>query len=212
MPPLVIGPRLGPLAGKARTATIGIAVSMVASLFSIGVALVRRRELVRVSNGEFVSGDRLWQLDHWVHIAAVIALLGLVAGAACFIPWFHRAYKNLMTWHVTRFSSGWAIGGWFVPFANLVLPYLIAKELASLSGPKQATPTKALHLWWAMVIIAAIGNRYMVSYDPKTVDEFITFDTISPIVDTTWILAGICLIVLVRKVTKAQQETWLRDV
>jgi Domain of unknown function (DUF4328) len=208
----VAGPRVESLAGRGRAATIGIAVSMVASLISIGVALVRRRELVRVRNGEFVSGDRLWQLDHWVHIAAVIALVGLVAGAACFIPWFHRAYKNLRTWHVTRFNSGWAIGGWFVPIANLVLPYLIAKELASLSGPKQATPSKALPLWWAMVIISVIGNRYMVTYDPKTVDEFITFDTISPIVDSIWIMSGICLIVVVRKVTKAQQETWLHRV
>ena len=163
-------------------------------------------------NGEFVSDARLNQVDDWVHAAATIVLIGLVAGAACFIPWFHRAYKNLSTWHATRFRSGWAIGAWFVPFLNLVRPYQIAKELATLSGPKPTTATNALPLWWALVIIGAVGNRFIFSYKPDTVDKFITFDTISPIVDAIWIAAGACLIVVIRKVTKAQQETWLGGV
>jgi hypothetical protein len=193
-------------------ATIGIGVSIAASAFSIVAALARRRELVRVRDGEFVSDARLSQVDDLVHAAATVVLLGLIAGAACFIPWFHRAYKNLMTWHATRFRSGWAIGAWFVPFLNLVRPYQIAKELASNSGPKPTSPTNALPLWWALVIIGAVGNRFMFSYNPDTVDKFITFDTISPIVDAVWIAAGGCLIVVIRKVTKAQQETWLDDV
>jgi hypothetical protein len=185
---------------------------MAASSISIGAALARRRELVRVQDGEFVSDHRLQQVDDWVHAAAVVALLGLVAGGACFIPWFHRAYKNLRTWHATRFGSGWAIGGWFVPFLNLVRPYQIAKELASHSGPKPTNPTNALPLWWSMVVIGVVGNRYMFTLDPHSVDEFIAFDTVSPIVDAIWIVAGISLIVLVRKVTKAQQTTWLGGV
>jgi Domain of unknown function (DUF4328) len=193
-------------------ATIGIALAIAASVVSIAAALARRRELVRVRNGQFVSDHRLEQVDDWVRAAAVIVLLGLIAGAACFIPWFHRAYKNLSTWHATRFRSGWAIGGWFVPFLNLVRPYQIAKELASYSGPTETQPTNALPLWWASVIIGAVGNRFIFSYNPKTVDQFVTFDTVSPIVDAIWIVAGICLIVVVRKVTKAQQNTWLRDV
>jgi hypothetical protein len=178
---------------------------MAASVISIGAALARRRALVRVRDGQFVSDHRLEQVDDWVRVAAVI-------GAACFIPWFHRAYKNLSTWHATRFGSGWAIGGWFVPFLNLVRPYQIAKELASYSGPKETPPTNALPLWWALVIIGAVGNRFIFSYNPKSVDQFITFDTVSPIVDATWIVAGICLLVVVRKVTKSQQETWLGGV
>ena len=59
------------------------------------------------------------------------------------------------------------------------------------------------------MIIGAVGNRFIFSYNPNTVDKFITFDTISPIVDAIWITAGACLIVVVRKVTKAQHDTWL---
>jgi hypothetical protein len=206
----VIRTRAEPLAGRAMVATTGIAVSIAASAVSIAAALARRRELVRVRDGQFVSDHRLEQVDDWVRAAAVIVLLGLIAGAACFIPWFHRAYKNLSTWHATRFRSGWAIGGWFVPFLNLVRPYQIAKELASFSGPSERTPTNALPVWWALVIIGAVGNRFIFSYDPQTVDQFVTFDTVNPIIDAIWIIAGICLIVVVRTVTKAQENTWLR--
>jgi len=211
-PPLAPRLRPEPLAGRATAATIGIGVAIAASALRIVGALARRLELVRVRDGEFVSDARMNQLDDWVHATAVITLLGLVAGAACFIPWFHRAYKNLMTWHTTRFSSGWAIGAWFVPFLNLVRPYQIAKELASNSGPNPTSPTNALPLWWGLVIVGVVGNRVIASYNPDTVDKFITFDTIIPIVDAIWIAAGACLIVVIRKVTKAQQETWLRGV
>jgi len=198
------------LDGRGKAAIIGISVSIAASVISIGAALARRRELVRVRDGEFVSDARLEQVDDWVNAAAVIALLGLVAGAACFLPWFHRAYKNLAAMHGTRHKPGWAIGGWFVPFLNLVRPYQIAKELASLSGSKPTTPTNALPVWWAMVILATVVNRYMFTYNPETIDEFIRFDTVSPIADALWIVAGIFLLVVVRKVTKAQEETWVQ--
>jgi hypothetical protein len=176
-------------------------------VISIGAALARRRELTHVRDGGFVSDDRLQQVDDWVRGAAVIVLLGLVAGAVCFLPWFHRAYKNLKSWHGTRFGTGWAIGGWFVPFLNFVRPYQIAKELASHDGTNPTAPTMALPFWWAMVILGGLANRYMFTYDPDTVDEFITFDTISPIADAIWVLAGVCLLVLVRRITKAQQQT-----
>jgi Domain of unknown function (DUF4328) len=212
-PPMApVARRAEPLAGRATAATIGIAVSIAASLISIGAALARRRELVRVRNGEFVSDQRLEQVDDWVHGAAVIALLGLVAGAACFIPWFHRAYKNLHARHSTRFGTGWAIGAWFVPFLNLVRPYQIAKELVSLSGRAPTTSTNTVTVWWALLIASGIGNRVVFTFNPETIDEFIRFDTVSPIVDAIWIAAGIFLIVVVRKVTKAQQETSLQGV
>src|SRR5262245_12865276 len=144
MPPVVlpsVGPRVGALAGKARVALIGISVAMATSAGLIVAQLIRRREVVRLRDGDFVSSDRIEQVDHWVHVAAVLSLVGVAVGAACFIPWFHRAHKNVTSWHKTRWSSGWAIGGWFVPFANLVVPYMVAKEITSYSGPEEAPPS-----------------------------------------------------------------------
>ena len=149
-----------PLAAHATIATIGIAVSMAASVISIGAALARRRELVRVRDGQFVSDHRLEQVDDWVRVAAVIVLLGSSPAPPVSSRGSIAAYKNLSTWHATRFRSGWAIGGWFVPFLNLVRPYQIAKELASYSGPNETAPTNALPLWWALVIIG--GHRQPV--------------------------------------------------
>jgi len=207
-PPLAVTrARAEPIAGRAKVAMIGIGVSMAASALSVAAALTRRRDLGRVKDGQFVSDARLQQLDDRVHAAAVIVLLGIVVGAACFLPWFHRAYKNLKTWHPTRFGTGWAIGGWFVPFLNLVRPYQIAKELASDSGPRPTNPTNALPTWWGLLIVGIVVNRVMFNQNPHTVDDFIKFDLISAISDAIWIAAGAALLVVIRSVTKAQQQT-----
>jgi hypothetical protein len=213
MPPVVlpsVGPKVGPLVGKAKVATIGILVAMGTGVLLIVAQLVRRRELVRFRDGEFVPKHRIDQVDHWVHVAAIIYLVGVVVGAACFIPWFHRAYKNMASWRATRFSSGWAIGGWFIPFANLVVPYLVAKDLATYSGPTKTSPTNYLQVWWACVVIGALG-QYGTRNELETVDDFIQFDTIGPIFAAIWITGGACLIAVTREITKAQHTSWLRD-
>jgi len=212
MPPIVlpsVGPKVGPLVGKAKVATIGILVAMGTGVLLIVAQLVRRRELVRFRDGEFVSRDRIDQVDQWVHVAAAMSLVGIAVGAACFIPWFHRAYKNVASWHPTRFGSGLAIGGWFIPLANLVVPYLVAKDLAANSGQTKTSPSNYLPAWWACVIIVGLG-QYGSRNELETVDDFIKFDTIAPIFAAVWITGGACLIALTREITKAQHDYWLR--
>lgn len=191
--------------GFAKVAIVGIAVSMVSSVATIVAALIRRGELVRLRDGEFVSDARLQEVDDIVAAAAGFNLLGYVVGAACFIPWFHRAYKNLAALGRNRHKAGWAIGGWFVPFLNLVRPYQIAKELA-LGGdqtPKK-NPTNLLPTWWALVIVSGLVGRFLFRAETETVEDFIRFDTVSAISDVVWIVAGICLIVLIRRIVASQ--------
>jgi hypothetical protein len=74
--------------------------------------------------------------------ALVLVITGVLAGGL-FIWWFHRAYKNLASLGATglRYGAGWAIGGWFIPLANLVLPKRIANDLWRASDP--ALPAKS---------------------------------------------------------------------
>ena len=214
MPPVVlpsVGPRVAPLDGKAKVATIGISVAMATGVLLVVAQLLRRRELVRYRDGELVSRQRIDQVDQWVHNAAIIFLLGVVVGGACFIPWFHRAYKNVASWHTTRLSTGWAIGGWFLPFANLVVPYLVAKDLATNSGNMKTSPSNYLPAWWACVVIGALG-QYGMRGELESVDDYIRFDTVGPIFAAIWITGGACLIALTREITRTQHASWFRDV
>lgn len=89
-----------------------------------------------------------------------------VANAVACIPfliWFFMAYKNL-DWRGIglRFTRGWAIGSWFVPFLNLARPKQIAndiwrwRDLAPEGFDHSRSPvTPMLHWWWALYLGAS---------------------------------------------------------
>lgn len=82
----------------------------------------------------------------------VMALSGIP-----FIAWFHRAYKNLPLLGISpRFSSNWAIGCWFIPFANWVLPGMIGDEIWRAGRPQASAPRaedwNLARIWWGVYI------------------------------------------------------------
>lgn len=55
----------------------------------------------------------------------------LIAKDFAFLVWFWLAYRNLDALDLRRrYGTGWAIGGWFVPFLNLARPKQVAAVLA----------------------------------------------------------------------------------
>jgi hypothetical protein len=88
-------------------------------------------------------------------------ILAGVAGVL-FIIWHYQAYRSIESLAPTgtRWSPGWAVGGWFIPFANLVIPKLVMNEVERVSDPmSEPAPvgTRWMHaplgalgsLWWA---------------------------------------------------------------
>jgi Domain of unknown function (DUF4328) len=95
-----------------------------------------------------------------------------LVNAIIFIMWFHRAYKNLATCgrpSLASWGPGWAIGGWFVPFLNLVRPVQIAQEigqgmqkLALVRTKEDLVKVVALPLigvWWGISIFHGLMLR-----------------------------------------------------
>ncbi len=84
-------------------------------------------------------------------IDGVKSLLGMAALIAFFV-WFARAYAWVRaTRGGTAYSTGLAIGGWFIPFANFVLPYLAVRDLW-----KRAVNDEngwVIPLWWAAYLV-----------------------------------------------------------
>jgi hypothetical protein len=99
------------------------------------------RAAVRASEGRLTTLEGL----------AALALLG--AGLA-WLLWQHRAHANLRALGARglRFTPGWAVGWWFVPLANLFMPYLAVRELwrASVAGARHEGRTSGLLVpaWW----------------------------------------------------------------
>lgn len=99
--------------------------------------------------------------DRWFVAIGILQLVVLAAAAAAFLAFFHRAYKNLRALgYSTNHTTGWAIGGWFVPILGLVRPKQIANEIWQKSGPSpEEKPPRLLSWWWAAFIIQIVAAQ-----------------------------------------------------
>jgi hypothetical protein len=96
----------------------------------------------------FEAFDAYWtasaevrRLDDWV--AAEETQSGLLSLAfqmwlpafVLLIIWSNQAYKAAISHNLggMRWSSGWAVGAWFIPAANLIIPKLVLNEIERVS-------------------------------------------------------------------------------
>ncbi|MDT7602278.1 MAG: hypothetical protein QOF61_275 [Acidobacteriota bacterium] len=88
-----------------------------------------------------------------------------------FLMWLHRAYENLRAFAPrTETSPGWAVGYWFIPFANFVRPFQVVKEIWIKSDPavdftngygklgEGARTTTLLGFWWGFWLLSNFAN------------------------------------------------------
>jgi hypothetical protein len=120
-------------------------------------------------DGTFVGLDRIQRVhdsEDLVTVAAISCALISVVIAVLFIVWMWRAAKNNETLgrDHPRLGPGWAIGGWFVPLANLVIPVLVMQDLwrgSSEQIPRgdmrwRITDRSVLVGWWWAALVVSI--------------------------------------------------------
>ena len=100
-------------------------------MVAIVFGLMQRTLIHRVASNP--AGVRLAELvadqDRANAMNAVFAVLVVATGVA-FLVWFSRAYRNLDALDLPRrYGTGWAIGGWFVPFLNFARPKQVADDI-----------------------------------------------------------------------------------
>ncbi len=151
--------------------------------FVLFVGLATRLILVR-SLMEHVSVDRnlLVASDGFVRLTSLAMLPLSLTCVVIFCVWIYRAYKNLKAFRLgaLEHSPGMAPGSFFIPVANLVLPYLIMKEIWRGSDPAypplEANPfegarTTALLLpWWLLFLARGVAGwaSMVVSFSERS--------------------------------------------
>jgi hypothetical protein len=159
----------------------------------------------------------------------VIAAALYVIGPAVFLPWFYVAYVNLRRFGLRnlRYSSGWAIGSWFIPIFNLFRPKQIANDLSrgTSGGTLHSTGridthpvSPLLHWWWAFYLLSSIVTVFgssSVSDEDFFESDAPLFDSLSDerafyvgdlISSAVAIAAAVLAIMVIRQITRDQQE------
>ncbi len=160
------GPGIQPVPQASRAAIVGFSTSVVLATLSVYATLVLiwgsegSQAEVAAAAGNVAEAER-WS-DHLATLYQIVYLLTAIP----FLIWFHRCYRNLSALYVdgNSYSTGWAVGGWFIPFFNLVRPYQVAREMWDASNPdvnESEGPrgwllkrsAQLIQIWWALHVI-----------------------------------------------------------
>jgi uncharacterized protein DUF4328 len=157
--------------------------------------------------------------------AAMIILSGLVAVAifVLLIIWLYRAAKNneALGRQNARLGPGWAIGGWFIPLANFVIPFIIMDDVWRGSDPsiargdpswRRSSTLGAIWAWLVTAVIFTVPSSIASSTGDVRADEpdKVRRDDIFRIIGAVGaILAAVLAIIVTRRIA-ARQEDCLR--
>ena len=151
-------------------------------------------------------------------LAAILEIVFRVAVVILFLIWEYRSFNNLSALKARNLehSPGWAVGWWFIPFANLVKPFQVVRELWNESDPDFDEETGFLHtssgtpeligFWWAAFLLSGFVGRItdkLLSADGEPSQYFPVALIVGSILQ---LAASILIILIVKGVTNRQEQ------
>lgn len=130
------------------------------------------------------------------------------------IVWLFRAHRSdRMDPARLEHRSGWAIGGWFVPFLNLVRPYQVVEDVRLGSQSVFTPPSNVVLGWWLSVVGASLAERVTavllnaVDGGPDAVAAVARANLADVVASALWVVAAVLGILVVRSVTRLVVES-----
>ncbi|MFH9393148.1 DUF4328 domain-containing protein [Streptomyces sp. NPDC017556] len=225
------GPVPGPVPGGRGTGAwprspVGLSRAVVAllgcviasDLFVIGAGLHLRGlwEGVAADESLDVYTDPGLRAQELYDLAGTVQTAAFLATGVLFVIWFHRTRRNAEVFEsgVQRMGPGWAVGGWFVPVANLWFPYRVASGIWEASVPPhpdggwRTAPRTVLNLWWGGWIVSVLASRIAVSQwnrarEPEQIADAAALVAAADALD---LVAAVLAVLFVRAVTGMQGE------
>jgi hypothetical protein len=186
----------------------------------VGAAIVAALACAGAYVNHRVVGDRLYtdfsaSRDDVTHARDIVngfaSLWGALAVATfvLIIIWLFRAVKNTQLWNADRgtWAPGWAIGGWFIPLANLVIPFLVFSSTwrRSDGSPAQRAPLPLIvWAWWILFVVGEI--MIQIDFDIDSKSSLDARDTLRIVGFVVIAAAGAFLIACVRRMNRMQQD------
>ena len=146
-----------------------------------------------------------------------VALLSVgvyIATIVFFLMWIYRANENLPAFGVSSsYSSGWAVGSWFIPFASLVIPYRATRELWNKSVPNTGSMFSALSppaffpIWWTFWILSNFASNayFRLSFNEQLSPEADAM--LGALTSILSIIAALFAMKVVAEIDKQQTES-----
>ncbi|MEL7238840.1 MAG: DUF4328 domain-containing protein [Planctomycetota bacterium] len=110
---------------------------------------VERVRTPNQANAVTATQSAMSLVSHACYAIATIVFLVVL------MMWLYRAVSNVrVRTGDSHATPGWSVGWWFIPFANLVVPYRILTDLWKRSGAEERTGSTNLPgIFWGLWIV-----------------------------------------------------------
>jgi hypothetical protein len=167
-----------------------------------------------LQEGQELSDNALGLVAALFTIVLALATIAVyIATVIAFLMWLYRANNNLAAFGEPReYYAGWAVGSFFVPFANLVVPYRAVKEVWKKSDPAAqdsmsyvVSPPGFFPAWWGFWIASNVANNvyFRMTLAGAPTEGTAIVGIVSEILS---IAAAWFAILVVREIDRRQQE------
>ena len=151
-----------------------------------------------------------------VFLFALLELVIYVTTVVFFCVWLYRAADNLRALNPANqpeYSPGWAVGSFFVPFANLIIPYRAVREVWQKSSPPnefllaEPGPPTYFPTWWLFWLLAGFAGNVSLRLSFNEHIDVQTATIISIVASALSIVAAVFAYLVVDAIDKKQEET-----
>jgi hypothetical protein len=175
--------------------------------------------LSKATAGQTITRVDALANDSQQFLIRLLQFLTFVITGVFFLMWIHRAHRNLpaLGAHGLKYSPRWAVGGFFVPFLNIVRPFQVVREIWKASSPDlnvgdasswQYSSTSALlGFWWGSWIASNFLGQVAVriSFRADSLGQVMIASRLNILSDAVSALCAVLAIMIIRQ-TDARQE------
>lgn len=166
------------------------------------------------------DGDAMSVWEIAVGLVALVYLPVFIFSVVTFLMWLYRTYTNLPALRSdnVEFTPGWAVGWWFIPFANLIKPYQAVRNVWAESDPEvevhntflssvQSGAPGYMMFWWGMWLFGNIFSNITSRLDSAALpSERSLIGALGVFESIVWIIAGMLAIKVISDITSRQER------
>jgi hypothetical protein len=153
-----------------------------------GIGTLATGAIAFAAGMQVVSAVLLWtSVDEATALAVdVTGLLVQIVAGVIFMIWMGRARLNsdeITSKHQHRYTTMWVYLGWFIPFGNLVIPFVVMQDIwrgsdrtQPMVGLQQRPKSGLVTAWWICYIAS---NALGLIAGRAASEDFVTVSSIS---------------------------------
>jgi uncharacterized protein DUF4328 len=202
-----------PLSARTRSTKGMLLIYGAVAVLSVVLEVFSYVYLGQLASGVRLAGISPELFDRATRILAFSQLAVFLVTGVLILRWIYRARKCVdgLSAVGLRFSPGWSIGWYFIPFANLWKPFQAMNEIWKASCAPQAwsqQPTPGLlRWWWTLWLLASFLGQAVSRLSPhaRTLEHLQGLSLLSMATSATHIALAATLTAIVARIDSMQR-------